>query len=55
MRKTFRSSLPSVSGYSGGGRTMIEAYEKHEAPLFETYALGLASTSTSLRSCVTRV
>jgi N-acetyl-gamma-glutamyl-phosphate reductase len=34
-------TLPSVSGYSGGGRTMIEAYEKGEAPLFETYALGL--------------
>lgn len=34
-------ALPSVSGYSGGGRTMIEAYEKGEAPLFETYALGL--------------
>jgi len=37
----FPISLPSVSGYSGGGRTMIEAYEKGEAPLFETYALGL--------------
>jgi N-acetyl-gamma-glutamyl-phosphate reductase len=35
-------SLPSVSGYSGGGRTMIEAYEKGEAPLFEIYALGLS-------------
>ena len=34
--------LPSVSGYSGGGRTMIEAYEKGEAPLFEAYALGLS-------------
>ncbi|MFA7605700.1 MAG: N-acetyl-gamma-glutamyl-phosphate reductase [Rhodocyclaceae bacterium] len=34
--------LPSVSGYSGGGRAMIEAYEKGEAPLFETYALGLS-------------
>ncbi|SEB12253.1 N-acetyl-gamma-glutamyl-phosphate reductase [Variovorax sp. YR216] len=34
-------ALPSVSGYSGGGRTMIEAYEKGEAPPFETYALGL--------------
>ena len=34
-------SLPSVSGYSGGGRSMIEAYEKGEAPLFELYALGL--------------
>ena len=35
-------SLPSVSGYSGGGRAMIEAYEKGEAPLHEAYALGLA-------------
>ncbi|MDD0839425.1 N-acetyl-gamma-glutamyl-phosphate reductase [Curvibacter sp. HBC61] len=34
-------ALPSVSGYSGGGRPMIEAYEKGEAPLFEAYALGL--------------
>ena len=37
----FPIALPSVSGYSGGGRTMIEAYEKGEAPPFETYALGL--------------
>ncbi|WP_399697041.1 N-acetyl-gamma-glutamyl-phosphate reductase [Xenophilus sp.] len=34
-------ALPSVSGYSGGGRTMIEAYEAGAAPPFETYALGL--------------
>ena len=34
-------SLPSVSGYSGGGRTMIEAYEAGSAPAYETYALGL--------------
>jgi N-acetyl-gamma-glutamyl-phosphate reductase len=34
-------SLPSVSGYSGGGRAMMEAYEKGEAPLHEAYALGL--------------
>jgi len=34
-------SLPSVSGYSGGGRSMIEAYEAGTAPLFEAYALGL--------------
>ncbi|MCV0438610.1 MAG: N-acetyl-gamma-glutamyl-phosphate reductase [Hydrogenophaga sp.] len=33
--------LPAVSGYTGGGRTMIEAYEKGEAPAFELYALGL--------------
>ncbi len=37
----FPVALPSVSGYSGGGRAMIEAYEKGEAPLFEAYALGL--------------
>ena len=33
--------LPSVSGYSGGGRQMIEAYQDHAAPLFEIYGLGL--------------
>ncbi len=33
--------LPAVSGYSGGGRSMIEAYEKGQAPAFELYALGL--------------
>ena len=37
----FPISLPSVSGYSGGGRTMIEDYEAGKAPLFEAYALGL--------------
>lgn len=35
-------ALPSVSGYSGGGRSMIEAYESGQAPAFELYALGLA-------------
>lgn len=34
-------TLPSVSGYSGGGRTMIEAYESGVAPAFEVYGLGL--------------
>ncbi|MEO7242445.1 MAG: N-acetyl-gamma-glutamyl-phosphate reductase [Variovorax sp.] len=42
-------ALPSVSGYSGGGRSMIEAYEgggavevqTGDAPPFELYALGL--------------
>jgi N-acetyl-gamma-glutamyl-phosphate reductase len=33
--------LPSVSGYSGGGRAMIEAYEQGSAAPFELYALGL--------------
>ncbi|HSU23781.1 N-acetyl-gamma-glutamyl-phosphate reductase [Comamonadaceae bacterium OTU4NAUVB1] len=39
--KDFPLALPSVSGYSGGGRPMIEAYEKGEAPPHEVYALGL--------------
>ena len=34
-------TLPAISGYSGGGRSMIEAYEKGKAPAFEVYALGL--------------
>jgi N-acetyl-gamma-glutamyl-phosphate reductase len=33
--------LPATSGYSGGGRSMIEAYEAGQAPAFETYGLGL--------------
>jgi N-acetyl-gamma-glutamyl-phosphate reductase len=37
----FPVSLPSVSGYSGGGRSMIEAYQHGDAPAFELYALGL--------------
>lgn len=31
--------LPAVSGYSGGGRSMIEAHESGQAPLFEIYGL----------------
>ncbi|HPK31735.1 MAG TPA: N-acetyl-gamma-glutamyl-phosphate reductase [Ottowia sp.] len=34
-------ALPSVSGYTGGGRQMIEAYEAGSAPAYELYALGL--------------
>jgi len=37
----FPVALPAVSGYSGGGRSMIEAYERNEAPAFELYGLGL--------------
>jgi N-acetyl-gamma-glutamyl-phosphate reductase len=37
----FPVALPSVSGYSGGGRSMIEDYEAGRAPLHEAYALGL--------------
>lgn len=35
-------ALPSISGYSGGGRPMIEAYEAGTAAPHEAYALGLA-------------
>ena len=41
IAKDFSLTLPAVSGYSGGGRPMIEAYERGEAPAFELYALGL--------------
>ena len=34
-------TIPAVSGYSGGGRSMIEAFESGVAPDFELYALGL--------------
>jgi N-acetyl-gamma-glutamyl-phosphate reductase len=37
----FPLMLPAVSGYSGGGRTMIEAHEAGVAPPFEVYGLGL--------------
>jgi N-acetyl-gamma-glutamyl-phosphate reductase len=35
-------SVNAVSGYSGGGKAMIEAYEAGTAPDFELYGLGLA-------------
>ncbi len=34
-------SVNAVSGYSGGGRGMIEAHEAARGPAFELYALGL--------------
>ena len=40
--KDFGLSLPSVSGYSGGGRPMMEAYEAGTAAPYEAYALGLS-------------
>lgn len=33
--------LPAVSGYSGGGRSMVEAYEQGQASAMELYALAL--------------
>jgi N-acetyl-gamma-glutamyl-phosphate reductase len=37
----FPVTVNAVSGYSGGGRSMIEAYEAGSAPSFELYGLGL--------------
>ncbi len=34
-------TVNAVSGYSGGGKTMIAAYENGTAPAFELYGLGL--------------
>ena len=34
-------SVNAVSGYSGGGRAMIEAHQAEGGPAFELYALGL--------------
>ena len=34
-------TIGSVTGYSGGGKTMIEDYESGRAPAFELYGLGL--------------
>jgi N-acetyl-gamma-glutamyl-phosphate reductase len=34
-------TINAVSGYSGGGKAMIEAYENGAAPAFELYGLGL--------------
>jgi N-acetyl-gamma-glutamyl-phosphate reductase len=41
LPKDYPVCLPAVSGYSGGGRQMMEAYQKGEAPAYELYALGL--------------
>jgi N-acetyl-gamma-glutamyl-phosphate reductase len=35
-------TVNAVSGYSGGGKAMIESHERDGGPAFELYALGLA-------------
>ncbi len=37
----FRLTINAVSGFSGGGKSMIEAYETGDAPPFQLYALEL--------------
>lgn len=39
--RRFPVTINAVSGYSGGGKGMIEDYETGGAPAFELYALGL--------------
>jgi N-acetyl-gamma-glutamyl-phosphate reductase len=41
LPKNAAVSIGSVSGYSGGGKSMIEAYESGRAPPFELYGLSL--------------
>jgi N-acetyl-gamma-glutamyl-phosphate reductase len=41
LPKDYPVTINAVSGYSGGGRAMIEAYEGGNAPAFELYGLAL--------------
>jgi N-acetyl-gamma-glutamyl-phosphate reductase len=41
MPADYPVTVNAVSGYSGGGKSMIEAYEAGTAPAFELYGLGL--------------
>ena len=50
-------TISAVSGYSGGGRSMIEAHDRDGGPAFELYALGLEHKhvpETELYSGLTR-
>jgi N-acetyl-gamma-glutamyl-phosphate reductase len=50
-------AINAVSGYSGGGRSMIEAHDREDGPAFELYALGLEHKhipETQLYSGLTR-
>ncbi|MDY0874195.1 N-acetyl-gamma-glutamyl-phosphate reductase [Dongia rigui] len=42
MPADYPVTINAVSGYSGGGKSMIEAHDKDGGPAFELYALGLA-------------
>ncbi len=41
LPRDYPLTVNAVSGYSGGGRSMIEAHEAEGGPAFELYALGL--------------
>jgi N-acetyl-gamma-glutamyl-phosphate reductase len=42
LPRDYPVTINAVSGYSGGGKAMISAYEAGAAPPFELYALGLS-------------
>lgn len=42
MPADYGVSINATSGYSGGGKSMIEAHESGKAPSFEIYGLGMA-------------
>ena len=42
LPRDYPLTINAVSGYSGGGRSMIAAHEQGGGPAFELYALGLA-------------
>lgn len=41
LPRDYPVAINAVSGYSGGGKAMIEAHERDYGPAFELYALGL--------------
>jgi N-acetyl-gamma-glutamyl-phosphate reductase len=57
IARDYPISINAVSGYSGGGRSMIEAHDRDGGPAFELYALGLEHkhvAETQLYSGLTR-
>jgi N-acetyl-gamma-glutamyl-phosphate reductase len=41
LPRDYPVTINAVSGYSGGGKSMIEAHDREGGPAFELYALGL--------------
>ncbi len=57
MPADYPVTINAVSGYSGGGKSMIEAFDAGKAPAFELYGLGLGHKhlpETQLHSGLTR-
>ena len=57
MPSDYPVTINATSGYSGGGKSMIEAHESGKAPSFEIYGLGMAHKhvpETQLYALLTR-